>query len=237
MRMFLRSWCRSDACVSSLTGPRDSGCCTVAEILQVRDEELDEEFYDCNQDADIDTEGSAPDESNIFELNAMDLRAAPSSPALDGLEEREPWTVDSGASQSVASRKAFPEAVVVESPGSKSGQIYKGPGKEIIKNEGQMDVMAMVEPGTKAKITFQTAEVRRPLVAVSSLSEKGNLTLFDDHGSFIIPGSAPEVELIRQLVAQIGGKIPLYKEKGVYKVRNWAPAGNAKASTFARQGK
>ena len=90
----------------------------------------------------------------------------------------------------------------------------------------------MVETGAKAKLTFQAAEVRKPLVAVSALVEKGNLAVFDK-SSFILPGNAPEISMIRQLIAQVKGRIPMYTEKGVYKVRNWA----APKAGFTRPGK
>ena len=171
----------------------------------------------------------------MLELNVCDLDSdvAPNR----GLTEREPWTVDSGASQSVASRTSFPSAVVRESPGSKRGQTYKGPGSDVIKNEGELDALSVLEPGTKAKVCFQVAEVRKPLLAVSSLVDKGNMTVFDTD-SFVIPAGAPEIPLIRQLIAQAQGKIPLYRERGIYKMRNWeVPKSKSEASGFTRPGK
>ena len=82
-----------------------------------------------------------------------------------------------------------------------------------------------METGARTKLTFQAAEVRKPLVAVSGLVDKGNLAIFDEK-SFILPGSAPEVKLIRELIAQVHNKLPMFRDKGVYKLRNWsAPAG------------
>ena len=66
----------------------------------------------------------------------------------------------------------------------------------MIKNEGEVDAMTMLEPGVKAKVCFQVAEVRKPLLAVSSLVEKGSMTIFDED-SFIIPSTALEIALIR----------------------------------------
>ena len=64
----------------------------------------------------------------------------------------------------------------------------------MIKNEGEVDAMTMLEPGVKAKVCFQVAEVRKPLLAVSDLVAKGNMTVFDED-SFIIPSTAPELIL------------------------------------------
>ena len=84
-----------------------------------------------------------------------------------------------------------------------------------------MDVMSVLESGSRAKVCFQVAKVRKPLLAMSSLVDKGNVTIFDKD-SYVIPSNAPELELIRELVAQAKSKIPLYRERGVYKMRNWA---------------
>ena len=99
-----------------------------------------------------------------------------------------------------------------------------------------MDALAGLETGAKARVCFQVADVRKPLLAVSSLVDKGNLTIFDEE-SFVIPSNAPEVELIRQLVQQVRGKIPLHREKGVYKM-NWeVPNSEVAMSGFTRLGK
>ena len=124
-----------------------------------------------------------------------------------------------------------------ESEGSRRGQIYKGPGSDTIRNEGEFDALAMVETGAKAKVTFQSARVRKPLVAVSSLVDKGNLAVFDGE-SYILPGSAPEVAEIRKLISQISGKIPMHRDKGVYKMKNWkVPREQSPSQGFTRQGR
>ena len=98
----------------------------------------------------------------------------------------------------------------------------------------------MVESGEIGRLNYAGAQVRKPLLAVSDLVAKGNMTIFDED-SFIIPSTAPELILIRQLIAQAKGKIPLHQEKGIYKLRNWElPSGNAnnaKPSGFTRPGK
>ena len=47
-------------------------------------------------------------------------------------------TVDSGAGESVAAQKHFPQSPLVDSPGSLAGQKYLGPAGEEIPNLGQM---------------------------------------------------------------------------------------------------
>ena len=63
-------------------------------------------------------------------------------------------------------------------------------------NLGQLKPEMLLENGNDGRFTFQAAEVRKPLLAVSSVNDKGNLVLFDNEGSFIIPGTS--TALIRQ---------------------------------------
>ena len=52
-------------------------------------------------------------------------------------------------------------------------------------NLGEVYVTFLTREGTKCGIKFQVADVRRPLLAVSSISSKGNLVEFAQHGGTI----------------------------------------------------
>ena len=74
-------------------------------------------------------------------------------------------------------------------------------------------------------LLFQAAKVRKPLVAVSATVDKGNLVIFDaeEHdGGCVIPSTAPEIAMIRQLVQQVTQHIKLERKNGVYLLRNWS---------------
>ena len=73
--------------------------------------------------------------------------------------------------------------------------------------------------------------MRKPLLAVSDVNEKGNLVLFDGHQSFIMQPSE-EVEAIRRLVMKASKKVPMHLENGTFKLKAWQPEG-----PFGRQGK
>ena len=158
----------------------------------------------------------------------LDLGAVTAKPGYKEIKV----TMDSGAAEPVSSPDSFPGAEVVPSPGSEAGQIYLGPGKEEIPNEGQFKPTVTLEDGGSGTFTFQAARVRKPLMAVSSVNDKGHLVLFDLEGSFLIPAQAPEVAMIRELVAQAQGKVTLHRENGIFNMRVWQ-----KSSDFARQGK
>jgi hypothetical protein len=83
-------------------------------------------------------------------------------------------------------------------------------------------------------MTFQDAKVRKPLAAVSGITEKDNIVLFDKKGSFIAPANCAEVTEIRRLIQQIKAKIELHERRGVYLMPVWI---EEKASGFTRQGK
>ena len=79
-----------------------------------------------------------------------------------------------------------------------------------------------LEDGTPAKSTFQAARVRKPLMAVSSVNDKGNLVLFDGAESFILPGTNKElIRRLRALVKQVPNKVPLHRKNGVFHMKAW----------------
>ena len=93
-------------------------------------------------------------------------------------------------------------------------------GGERIANMGEMTTTPMLENGALGSLKFNGAKVRKPLLAVSGVVDKGNLTIFDKD-SFIVPGSVPEVKEIRRLINAIKNKIPLHRRGGVYTMRAW----------------
>ena len=142
-------------------------------------------------------------------------------------------TVDSGAGAPVCDPSHFPESIVEDSPGSLSGQIFSGPGGEKIPNQGQLQASARLENGNKGNFLFQAAAVRKPLLAVSSVNDKGNLVLFDNEGSYIIPSHNKDLlTKLRQLVKQMTGKIALHRKNGVYNMKAWRSK-----PAFVRQGR
>ena len=109
----------------------------------------------------------------------------------------------------------------------------------MIPNLGQLAVSLMTLSGIVGRTTWQAAEVRKPLMAVSAINDKGNLVLFDLEGSAIVPSTAPEVAEIRKLVKQARDKIDLQRKGGVFTMRAWRadPVAAAAKPVFPRQGR
>ena len=99
-----------------------------------------------------------------------------------------------------------------------------------------MAVTSVLETGAVARIRFHAAPVRKPLVAVSALTDLGSMTVFNQKESVILPAGSPEITQIEKLVAQAKGKTPLHREGGIFSMRNWI-RNEPPVSGFARQGR
>ena len=156
-------------------------------------------------------------EDIVLELNNVELTSE------EKLKyDRVEVTLDSGAGAPVANPDDFPGCVVTDSPGSLAGQVYVGPGNEKIPNEGQFVAPMRLEDGRMTQSTYQAARVRKPLMAVSSVNDKGNLVMFDDQGSFIIPGGNKSlITQIRALVQKVPDKVKLHRKNGVFHMKAW----------------
>ena len=131
--------------------------------------------------------------------------------------------VDSGAADPVARAGTFP-GKVAPSTMSKTGRKYRGPDGTRIVNEGQQSVQFTSDEGHRCGMTWQIADVERPLIAVSHLSAAGNKVVFTKTGG--------------ELVNIASGKtIRIQRKGGVYVLRMWVPGPTApsKTSLFARQ--
>ena len=162
-----------------------------------------------------------------FELNACELDTV-HVPEGEMIE----ITVDSGAGEAVCNATHFPGCPLVDSPGSLAGQKYLGPSGEEIPNQGQLSISMILEGGREGRFTFQAAPVRKPLLAVSSVNDKGNMVIFDGESSYIIPGGATAaVTQIRKIVEDLPGKVKLHRKNGVYTMKAWQPK-----PVFSRRG-
>ena len=64
-------------------------------------------------------------------------------------------------------RRMIGKLKVRSSPGSRIGMKYVGAGGERIRNEGEVDFPFQIVEGHTQKVTFQVAEVNKPLGAVA----------------------------------------------------------------------
>ena len=139
----------------------------------------------------------------------------------------------SGVGAPVANPDEFPGCVVTDSPGSLAGQIFVGPGNEKIPNEGQFVASMRLDDGRVTHSTYQAARVRKPLLVVSSVNDKGNLLIFDEKEPFFIPGGNKElVGQLRTLVQRVPDKVKVHRKNGFFHMKAWKLK-----SGFTRQGR
>ena len=111
----------------------------------------------------------------------------------------------------------------MDSPGSVACQKYLGPGGEEIPNVGQITMSMTIEGDREGDVFSRPPPVRKPLLAVSSVNDKGSLVVFDGTESFIIPGEGPHVAQLRKLIQTMTDKIKIHRINGVYTMRVWKP--------------
>ena len=83
-------------------------------------------------------------------------------------------TVDSGAAESVWPEDLLPEIETKPSKGSQSGVNYIAAGGQKMPNMGEKKVNFNTKDGLNSSITFQVTKVKKPLDAVSKITEKGS---------------------------------------------------------------
>ena len=149
-------------------------------------------------------------------------------------------TVDSGAGESVINPDDVPGAILRPSEGSRRGQRYVGAGGERLGNLGELVLSVKTESEGGAnplsRITFQGAKVRKPLLAVSGIVNKGNMVVFDESGSYILTGRAKSRDDIQKAIARAPGKIPLHQKNGVFVMKSWRAEKLEETPVFSRQG-
>ena len=93
--------------------------------------------------------------------------------------------MDSGASDHVLSKEEVPEMAVKPSAGSVRGQKYAAAGGVGINNEGEVDLPLFTNAGMPAPLTYQVAQVRRPLTSIARLCDRGNRVTFGRGGGVV----------------------------------------------------
>ena len=103
--------------------------------------------------------------------------------------------------------------------------MYRGPDSSAIPNLGQQDVSFVTDEGVKAGLTFQIANIERPLIAGTHITAAGNVvTLRSDGGEITNLKSGRKIALQRR-----GGD-----SGGVYTFRMWVPNSSEKKVSFQR---
>ena len=169
-----------------------------------------------------------PDEVDLNAVTIGNMTINSKPVATDGERGRyRQITVYSGAGETVVNPHDWPSVDLKPSKGSVKGQRYVGPGCEKIDNLGELTVKVRTERhgggDISIRVTFQGAKVRKPLLAVPGVIDKGNIVVFDGSGSFILPNSCADVASVSKAITGVQGRIPLHAKNGVFVLRAWEP--------------
>ena len=94
--------------------------------------------------------------------------------------------INPGSEPTVANCKMeFPQHVIRESAGQRSGLMYKMADGTLIPNQGETDVVHAESDGPKFNVTFQHAEVHCPIVSVTYLVTRDCSVTFHKYGGHI----------------------------------------------------
>ena len=136
-------------------------------------------FFDCDTDA---------------ELNAADA-AIPEFVDVD-------VAVDSGAGDNVLAEVDVKGYKIEDSPGSLRGQQFKGAGGHVMANEGQiiLEMLAPLEEGkhNTVDVTWQIADVCRPLLSVSKICDAAQHTVTFDSKRAVVRDAKGRIVCIFQ---------------------------------------
>lgn len=94
-------------------------------------------------------------------------------------------TVDSGAVNNVAPNTIADKIPVTASEKSRSGVRYRVANGVIIQNEGEKKCVGIGETGNRVSMTYQIADVTKPLLSVYEMNRQGKKVVFDGHNSYI----------------------------------------------------
>ena len=161
-------------------------------------------------------------EPSLKELNPAITKAA------DGVWQRIKGVMDSGASESVAHPSMCPQYPVKPSAGSTAGQKYVSASGDVIANLGEQILDVETDEGMATQVRYQSADVSRPLNAVSEIcdagGEDGQYVVFSKYGGMIMN-------------LETGRRTPFERADGIYELGMWVkPPPRVEASVFPRPG-
>ena len=155
------------------------------------------------------------------EQETQTLNAVEHWKGTEGQWTRVKTVVDSGAVDSVAPTTMAPTVEIQSSPGCRRGQYYLSASGDRLANLGQQRLNVTTDEGEGRSVTFQVAEVNRPLTSVAKICDQGNRVVFGAQGGYI-------------LNVKTGKMTQFQRESGVYTLNLWLKAGGT--SSFGRPG-
>ena len=114
------------------------------------------------------------------------------------------WTriasvVGSGCVEHVGPPEMAPDIAIAPSVGASRGQTYSVANGEDLDNLGQKTLAAHTAEGQSGPVTFQMANVTRPLFSVGQACDDGNLVIFGSMGGMILNVNTHQVSSFKRV--------------------------------------
>ena len=131
-------------------------------------------------------------------------------------------TADSGAADHVAPIGTANHLEVRETTASRQGVKYVAANGQRISNLGQRKIQGVTDEGTPLGMTWQVADVKKPLASVGRMCDAGNVAVFTKSGGYVVPGEYME-NVIGLLEKMDKSTLRMKRENGVYNFNLWVP--------------
>ena len=134
-------------------------------------------------------------------------------------------TADSGASDHVAPLTTAKHIKIEATEASRKGLCYQAANGESISNMGQRNIKALTNEGEMVAMTWQVADIKRPLASVGRICDAGNTAIFTRMGGYIVPEGT-----VQSLINQIednGKMLQMNRENGMYHFDLWVDRKNS----------
>ena len=139
-------------------------------------------------------------------------------------------TADSGAVDHVAPKSTAAHIPIKETAASRQGGHYIAANGSKISNMGAKRIRGYTKERTPLDMTWQIAEVKRPLASIGKICDAGNTAIFTAKGGFVVP-----TEVIAKTLGQLESTshpmLRLNREMGVYSFDMWVHKGGREART------
>ena len=140
----------------------------------------------------------------------------------DGKYELIRITADSGAADHVAPIKTANHVEVKQTEASKQGVKYVAANGHKIANLGQRRIEGVTDAGVHLGMTWQVADVKKPLASIGRMCDAGNVAVFTKEGGYVVPKEYLQ-KAVDGLERLEGPALRMRREGGVYNFNLWMP--------------
>ena len=132
----------------------------------------------------------------------------------------------------VAPRNTAAHIPIRETAASRQGVHDVAANGSKISNMGAKRIRGFTKERTPLDMTWQIAEVKRPLASIGRICDAGNTAIFTDKGGFIVPSENLK-GLIGRLEATDQPVLRMNREQGVYSFDMWVHRAEGPVATIS----